>query len=130
LRTVAASDLSEGDKLFLIELINTYLPTAVLADAQEEIMDQLLEIEQSWGDKLREEGLEQGLKQGLEQGQLAGKRTLLLRMLTLMFGDLPPEITNFVNNITDDAMFDQLAQRMLAAQRLEDVVPPGDFTGP
>ena len=74
LRTVAASELSEGDQLFLVELINIYLPTAGLTEAQEEnmdqeIMDQLLEIEASWGDKLRE----QGRKQGLEQGQLAGK---------------------------------------------------------
>jgi hypothetical protein len=124
LRTVAASDLREGDKLFLMELINTYLPTAVLTEAQgesmeQEILDQLLEIEETWGDKLREEGR--------EEGQVIGKRALIVRMLALMFGELPAEAISYVNSITEDATFDQLTQRMLAAQHLEDVIPPDAY---
>jgi predicted transposase YdaD len=111
-----------------VELINIYLLTAVLTEAQEEsmeqeILDQLLEIEETWGDKLREEGRKQGREEGREEGQLAGKRALILRMLTLMFGELPAEAISYINSITEDATFDQLTQRILAAQRLEDVIP-------
>jgi hypothetical protein len=106
-----------------VELINVYLPTAVLTEAQEEsmnqeILDELFEIEETWGDKLRREGREEGR----EEGQIVGKRALILRMLTLVFGELPAEATRYVNGITEDATFDQLTQRMLAAQRLEDVI--------
>jgi hypothetical protein len=37
------------------------------------------------------------------------------------------ELAGYIPN-TEDATFDQLTQRMLAAQHLEDVIPPDAYT--
>jgi hypothetical protein len=67
LHNVVDSDLQMGDKLFLVELINTYLPTAELTGAKEEIMKSLAEIEMTWGEKLRMEGRMEGEVVGMVQ---------------------------------------------------------------
>lgn len=116
LQTVIQSNLSPGDKLFLVELANTYAPTVELSDPREEIMQSLMEIEMSWGDKLREEGREEGL--------IDGERKMLLRLLTLMFGPLPAEFVQRIQAITDEAALDALSQQLLKAQSLDDLVIP------
>jgi hypothetical protein len=82
MQKVVESDLSDGDKLFLFEFMNTYAPTNELADPREAIMDKLLNVEMTWGDRLRAEGE--------ARGRLAGERTMLLRLLTLMLAKRPP----------------------------------------
>lgn len=124
LQTVIQSNLSPGDKLFLVELANTYAPTEELSDPREEIMQSLLDIEMSWGDKLREEGREEGIEKGIEKGMIEGERKMLLRLLTLMFGPLPDEFVQRIQAITDEAVLDALSQQLLKAQSLDDLVIP------
>lgn len=45
LYAVVDSLLSDNNKLFLVELVNTYLPTAGFGDVREEIMNNWAEIE-------------------------------------------------------------------------------------
>lgn len=116
LQTVIQSNLSPGDKLFLVELANTYAPTVALSDPREEIMQALTEIDMTWGEKLREEGREEGI--------IDGERKMLLRLLTLMFGPLPDELVQRVHAITDEAVLEALSYQLLQAKQLEDLVIP------
>ncbi len=84
-RTVQQSGLGEGDKLFLMNLVQTYLPQEALANAEEAVMQELAELETTWldGPQGREEGREEGREGGVkgrEEGELRGKRDLLLHL--------------------------------------------------
>lgn len=116
LQTVIQSNLSPGDKLFLVELANTYVPTVALSDPREEIMQALADIDMTWGEKLREEGREEGI--------IDGERKMLLRLLTLMFGSLPDELVQRVQAITDETMLETLSKQLLQAKQIDDLVIP------
>jgi hypothetical protein len=116
LQKVVESDLSDGDKLFLFEFMNTYAPTDELADPREAIMDKLLEVEMTWGDRLRAEGR--------TEGKLAGERTMLLRLLTLMFGEAPPSLVARIQAISDEETLAQVAQQLVRIQSLDELVLP------
>ena len=120
MQTVIQSNLSPGDKLFLVEVANTYAPTANLSDPREEIMEALADIEVSWGDRLREEGRKEGRKEGV----LDGKRQLLLRMLTMRFGPLPNDVAKRIRAITDETLLEEVSQQLLQVNRIDDLVSP------
>ncbi|MCB0063171.1 MAG: hypothetical protein KDE19_13700 [Caldilineaceae bacterium] len=112
LEKVAGSALSDGDKLFLFEFMNTYAPTGKMFDAREEIMQNLLDIEATWGERLRAEG------------KVEGERQMLLHLLGLMFGELPPALVTRINAISDEATLTQLAQQIVTIERLDQLVLP------
>jgi hypothetical protein len=88
--------------------MNVYAPTGELFDPREEIMQKLVETEMTWGERLRTEG----------------ERKMLLRFLTLMFGDVPATLVERINAITDDAALTALAQQILTIKRLDELVLP------
>jgi hypothetical protein len=116
MQKVVESDLSDGDKLFLFEFMNTYAPTNELADPREAIMDKLLNVEMTWGDRLRAEGE--------ARGRLAGERTMLLRLLTLMFGEAPPSLVARIQAIDDEETLTQVAQQLVKIQSLDELALP------
>jgi hypothetical protein len=116
MQKVVESDLSDGDKLFLFEFMNTYAPTNELADPREAIMDKLLNVEMTWGDRLRAEGE--------ARGRLAGERTMLLRLLTLMFGEAPPSLVARIQAISDEETLAQVAQQLVRIQSLDELALP------
>lgn len=127
LQTVPHSNLGEGDKLFLMELMNTYAPTAGLSEPREEIMQNLATVEMTWGERLRAEGR----AEGEAQGELNGKRKMLLHLLTLMFGPLPEAFVERVTAIADDAGLDALSRQMLRVKKLDEITfPPKPITPP
>ncbi len=71
-------------------------------------MQKLVETEMTWGERLRTEG----------------ERKMLLRFLTLMFGDVPATLVERINAITDDAALTALAQQILTIKRLDELVLP------
>ncbi|MFN8491098.1 MAG: hypothetical protein U0350_26115 [Caldilineaceae bacterium] len=85
LQKVVESDLSDGDKLFLVEFMNTYAPTGELFDPREEIMEKLASVEQSWGERLRAEGRVEGRAEGIEAGKIEIQQQTLLRLLQWRF---------------------------------------------
>jgi hypothetical protein len=113
---VIQSKLSPGDKLFLVEVANTYAPTANLSDAREEIMEALADIEVTWGDRLREEGRKEGV--------LDGERKLLLHMLTLRFGSLPDDVVQRIQALTSEKILKEVSQQLLQAKSLADLKIP------
>ena len=124
LQKVINSDLSDGDKLFLVEFMNTYAPTGELFDAREEIMEQLAAVEMTWGERLREEGREEGREAGREAGRAEGEQKMLLHLLGLMFGEVPPTLTDRINAITDETMLSVVARQILTIKRLEELILP------
>ena len=122
LEKVVDSDLSDGDKLFLVEFMNVYAPTGELFDPREEVMQKLVDVEMTWGERLRAEG--EAI--GEERGELKGERKMLLRLLTLMFGEVPVPLVERINTITDEAALTALAQQILTIKRLDDLVLPVD----
>lgn len=112
LQKVVESNLSEGDKFFLVEFMNTYAPTGELFDPREEIMQKLADVEMTWSERLRAEG------------RAEGERKMLLRLLTLMFGEVPGYLVERINTITDEAMLATLAQQILTIKHIEELVIP------
>ncbi len=118
LQKVVASELSDGDKFFLVEFMNTYAPTGELFDPREEIMQKLADVEMTWGERLRAEGR--------AEGEQKGEQKMLLRLLTLLFGEVPATLTTRIHAITDEAALTMLAEQILTIKRLEDLVLPDD----
>jgi hypothetical protein len=79
-------------------------------------------------EKGREEGLEQGLERGLEQGLeqgvkkgiRQGEAQMLLRQLTLRFGDLPQSAREHVESADPDTLL-RWSERILTASTLDEV---------
>lgn len=114
LYAVIGSHLTEGDKLFLINVMETYLPTAALADAGEKIMQALADVEMTWLEKAHVEGKHEG------------KQEILLRLLTIKFGTLPETFVKRIEAITASEALDALAEQVLAADSLTDVHLPDE----
>lgn len=83
-------------------------------------MQKLVDVEMTWGERLRAEGE--------ERGAIKGERKMLLHLLTLMFGEVPVTLGDRINAITDEAALTTLAQQILTIKRLEDLVLPDDAT--
>lgn len=118
LRTVVDSSLTEGDKLFLINMVETYLPQQEVFDAREEIMQALQELEQTWMEKLLEKGQQEGRQEGM--------RTLLLLMLTSKFGPLPQTVVDKLSAIHDMTVFADISQQLLTVATLDEITFPDD----
>ena len=117
---VLESELSDGDKLFLFEFMNTYAPTSELSDPRREIMEKLLDVEMTWGDRLRAEGEERGEA----RGELKGERKMLLRLMTVLFGEVPAPLIVRIEAISDEETLAQVAQQLVTLQSLDELVLP------
>jgi hypothetical protein len=124
LRTVIDSGLTEGDKLFLINVIETYLPHAGLSDAGETIMQALMDTELSWAERIEMRGEQRGERKGQRQGELKGKINLLLRQLQIRFGQLPADFERQLQAIQDPAALDELSVQVITAATLNDIQLP------
>lgn len=109
LQTVIDSNLTDSDKLFLINVVETYLPKVEVFDAREEVMQALQTTELSWGEKL------------VDQGLLEGMRKSLLFQLTYKFGELPSDFVNQLNAITDRELLAAITIQVLTAQSLDEI---------
>ena len=128
LRKIIESDLTEGDRLFLIYFVETYLPTGKVPLASEETMKKLAEIEMTWVDKALEKGEQKGRQEGEQKGRQEGrqeaKHEVLLLLLTKKFGPLSVEFRTKVNAITDEAILDRLIEQALSADSLAKIKLP------
>lgn len=124
LEKVAESELTDGDKLFLFEFMNTYAPSSALFDPREEIMEKLADIEMTWGDRLRAEGRVEGRVEGRDEGKLEGERKMLLHLLTLLFGETPAPVVERINAIANEETLALLAQQIVSIKHLDELVLP------
>lgn len=113
LRAILDSILTEERKMFLIKMVDTYLPTKELVIVGAETMAALQTIEQHWSDLVRQEGCQEGRQEG--------RAEMLLRILRLKFGQLPMDVVSRVHRINDEATFYELLAQVLNAQALAEV---------
>lgn len=76
----------------------------------------VMEVFESWADKLVKQGIEQGIERGLTQG----RRETLLHMARARFGQLPPSFLSRVEDANAD-LLDLWCVRLLSATSLEGV---------
>jgi hypothetical protein len=117
LQNVLGSDLTEGEKLFLMGIIETYLPKEMLLARGGKTMAALEEIELMWHEKIA------------RQGRLEGQRELLLRQLQVKFGPLPPAVVARIQAITAEAALEKLGEQVLTAESLADITLLEDSEG-
>jgi len=115
--SVVDSQLTDGDKLFLIEIVETYLPwEEVTMNARQDVLQRLNEFEETW--------VTQALRQGREEGREEGKRELLLHLLRAKFPGLPADIEARIRSIADEDQLEQLSIQVLSAEKLADLELP------
>ena len=140
LRHVVDSDLTMGDKRFLIDLVETYLPHDRVMDARGEIMDALMEMELTWAEKIeqeaelrgqlkgkregKQEGRQEGKREGTREGLVRGKQALLFRLLRARFGDLSTQFIARLEAVRNPDQLDELSEQILFAESLADIHLP------
>lgn len=130
LTRVAGAKLPELETFVLVNCIETYIelrPTEAEAfeRRQSAKTQEGRAVQKTWADRMRDEGiqigLEKGREQGLKQGAEKGARTLLLRLLTQRFGELPSTVRRRVGAIRSFDRLTGLAERVFAVRSLEEL---------
>ncbi len=119
LNRAVAGELEEARQYLLVNVIETYFELSVdererfrrLVERKEyrEVQD----VELTWGDRLRKEGIEKGIVQG--------KRETLKRQLANKFGPLAKELEVRIDGISSTEELDRYLDRVLTAAALEEV---------
>ena len=115
LNQVVSARLDEGRQYLLVNLIETYFELS--AEERERFRQltsrkeyrEMQDVELTWGDRLREEGLVQG------------KRETLKRLLTARFGPLPEQVRGRIDALSSPEELDRYLDRVLTAATLEDI---------
>ncbi len=66
-------------------------------------------------------GIEEGKTLGKAEGKAEGKRETLLRLMRIKFGQIPDSVETLINGINNLEMLDELADRVLFANSLEEM---------
>lgn len=109
---IKESNLSDGDKVFLAHVVNTYLSNAKIKKGTEEIMEQLMEYEKTW------------LEMTMDQGRILGYQEMLIKLLRLKFEELSNKFVDRIKAIEDTNVLDDLAAQVLFVQSLDELTLP------
>jgi hypothetical protein len=108
LSSVLSSELNEADRLFLMSIIEVYLPKETIDVSGEETMEALKEIELMWHEKI----------------ELEGQKELLLNQLQTKFGHLPASLISQIESIWDKSILTSLGKQILFAETIEEINIP------
>ena len=78
------------------------------------------EVAVTAGQRLIQQGRQEGLQEGRQEGRQEGQVHLLLKLLTVRFGELSPETTARVQ-AADEQTLERLSERVITASTLSDV---------
>ncbi len=111
--------------------IETYVDLDDVAQAEYEALlaeegnEEVATMEMTWAGRIaheaRQSALQEGRAEGREEGREEGQRELLLRQLERRFGPLSPATRKRVSDLTSIEELSGLAERLLAATRLEEL---------
>ena len=91
-------------------------------------MQALAEVEMTLFEKAyheaRAEGYAEGYAEGRAEGRVQGQRKLLLRLLTIRFGELPEAFVQRLLAVSDSDVLDALSEQVLTASSLAEIVLP------
>jgi len=121
--------LNPAQQYLLVNCVGTYVQLD--RDQEEELMTTLeeqgrrdiLEIYDSgitWADRKREQALAQARAEGLEQG-LTELRNMILRLMKVRFGEVPPIVRNKVQALDSPEDFADLGERILTATSIDEL---------
>ncbi|MCW5935201.1 MAG: DUF4351 domain-containing protein [Fimbriimonadia bacterium] len=126
LQQVLHSDLEEGKKALLINLIDIYL--ILNEKEQQEFRDnyrpielEVMNMQTTYEERGIRKGKQIGKQEGKLEGKLEGKRELLIRLLARKFGSLSPEVKQKISAIKSHEKLDALSEDLLAASSLEEL---------
>jgi predicted transposase/invertase (TIGR01784 family) len=122
LERLARGDIDEARQYLLVNLVETYLE---LNDAEQARYKQRLTTERrsavetlelTWGERKVQEGREQGLAEGL----LQARRTAVLDVLRMRFGDVPETLALRVTQSHDEELT-RLLRQAVQVEHIEDM---------
>jgi hypothetical protein len=87
------------------------------------LAERVKEWTQQWKAQGIQEGIAKGREEGRKEGQKSGETTMLVKMLELKFGPLPPWANDKIDQ-ADIAEIEQWATNLFSAQTLEAVFHP------
>lgn len=120
LRAIARVKIDEARRFLLVNCVETYLQ---LSEEEEKAYESLLALEeneeintmeQTWADRMREEGRQEGRQEGQRQGM----QELLRQLLEERFGPLPKNARQRIATIKAPEELQRLARDVLAARSL------------
>jgi len=109
---IRESNLSDGDKVFLAHIVNTYLSQEKLKGGTKEIMEQLVEYEEDW------------LEMTMNRGRILGYQDLLIKLLKTKFEELSTKLVERIRTIEDRSMLDDLTTQVLFIQSVDELNLP------
>jgi hypothetical protein len=129
LRRIAGARLTGDARDLLVDCVATYLQLTPEEESEYAIPDigggnpkmRAMDIEMSWGDRLKAEARKEGRKEGRREGMEEGARKVLLRLLGQRFGRVPASVRRRVEEIDSVDRLIRLAERVLTARSLEDL---------
>ena len=100
------------------------IPWSSLADGGEKMMQALADVEMTWVEKAYHEGRAEGRAEARAEGRVEGQRALLLRQLTLKFGELPEAFVQRLLAVNDSDVLYALSEQVLTAPSLAEIMLP------
>lgn len=105
--TVNYSDLTTGDKHFLVNIIGNYVNETEVVALDEDDMAVVTELRETF------------LERAYREARVETARKILLRQCRVRFGDVPDEFKARVNSIENYALFDLLAEELILTDSLK-----------
>ena len=88
------------------------------------MMQALADVEMTRFEKAYHEGRAEGRAEARAEGRVEGQRALLLRLLTLRFGELPEAFVQRLLAVNDSDVLYALSEQVLTASSLAEIVLP------
>ncbi|MEM7535276.1 MAG: hypothetical protein AAF639_24075 [Chloroflexota bacterium] len=109
---IVQSNLDDGDKAFLAEVVSTYMPNEQIQSATEEIMEQLVEYEKTVFQLIREEA------------EMTGLQKAVIKLLRKKFGAVTNDLADRIKKIKDETTLDELMDQILSIDSLDKFALP------
>jgi len=90
-------------------------------EADPGLAGEVSDMEQTMAEWLHEKGMKEGHEKGRQEGRLETARATLLRQLRARFGEVPATARRTIETTDDAARLDTWLDRVVTAERLEDV---------
>jgi hypothetical protein len=124
---IVTSDLDDEAQFLLGNLIETRLPVPEAElDRYRRLVSRkeyrkVQDVELTWADKVRLEGVKEGRREGLQEGLLRGKRETLKRLLASRFGPLSVRAESRIDALASVEELDSCFDRGLTAGSLAEL---------
>ncbi len=127
LRKIASAELSDVQRLLLVNCVESYLELNPEEAAELQSLSHLDENQEvqtmamTWAERMIAQGREEGMQTGRQEGQEQGARRVVLHLLGERFGAIPDRIRRQVEEIESLDRLTRLAGDVLRARSFEEI---------